>query len=100
MAKPPQARAGTSAPMLPHGHTSDGVTDEAGSNVRYGSDSEVTAGPRMSAFPLEADLSPCPSDVGFVPIVDTLKPLDHLVVAVWLTIQGARREGLRHLEEV
>jgi hypothetical protein len=36
----------------------------------------------------------------FVPIVDTLKPLDHLVVAVWLTIQGARREGLRHLEEV
>jgi hypothetical protein len=29
-----------------------------------------------------------------------LKPLDHLVVAVWLTIQGARREGLRHLEEV
>ena len=36
----------------------------------------------------------------FVPIVHTLKPLDHLVVAVWLTIQGARREGLRHLEEV
>jgi hypothetical protein len=28
------------------------------------------------------------------------EPLDHLVVAVWLTIQGARREGLRHLEEV
>jgi hypothetical protein len=38
--------------------------------------------------------------VGYVPLVDTLKPLDHLVVAVWLTIQGARREGLRHLEEV
>jgi hypothetical protein len=38
--------------------------------------------------------------VSKAPIVDTLKPLDHLVVAVWLTIQGARREGLRHLEEV
>ena len=23
----------------------------------------------MSAFPLEADISPCPGDVGFVPIV-------------------------------
>ena len=43
----------------------------------------------------------CPTlNSRFGPLVDTLKPLDHLVVAVWLTIQGARREGLRHLEEV
>ena len=69
-------------------------------DVRFGSDSEVTAGPRHVRFPLEADASSCPGDVGFVPLVDTLKPLDHLVVAVWLPIQGARREGLRHLEEV
>ena len=33
----------------------------------------------MSAFPLKAETPPLKSDVGFVPIVDTLKPLDHLV---------------------
>jgi len=53
----------------------------------------------MPAFPLEADTSPCPNDVGLVPIVDTLKPLDHLVVAVWLTIQGARREAFAILKK-
>ena len=47
-----------------------------------------------------SDVSGVGRDFAFGPIVDTLKPLDHLVVAVWLTIQGARREGLRHLEEV
>jgi hypothetical protein len=47
----------------------------------------------MSGFPLEADTPLYPCDVGFVPIADTLKPLDHLVVAVWLTIQGARRKA-------
>jgi hypothetical protein len=54
----------------------------------------------MSASELKADFDHAPCHVSKVPIVDTLKPLDHLVVAVWLTIQGARREGLRHLEEV
>jgi hypothetical protein len=54
----------------------------------------------MSLSNSKADLVRVSRYVGFVPIVDTLKPLDHLVVAVSLTIQGARREGLRHLEEV
>ena len=54
----------------------------------------------MSAFYLVADTLQMSKEVRFVPIVDTLKPFDHLVVAVWLTMQGARREGLRHLEEV
>ena len=51
-------------------------------------------------YPATADISGHGRHFVAVPIVDTLKPLDHLVVAVWLTIQGARREGLRHLEEV
>jgi hypothetical protein len=54
----------------------------------------------MTASPFKADIVLRPDGVRSVPIVDTVKPLDHLVVAVWLTIQGARREGLRHLEEV
>jgi hypothetical protein len=54
----------------------------------------------MSGLPQTAGISGHGRHFAFVPIVDTLKPLDHLVVAVWLTIQGARREGLRHLEEV
>jgi hypothetical protein len=54
----------------------------------------------MSDPALNADVDCAPCHVAKVPMVDTLKPLDHLVVAVWLTIQGARREGLRHLEEV
>jgi hypothetical protein len=54
----------------------------------------------MSGLPQAADICGPSRHFAFVPIVDTLKPLDHLVVAVWPTIQGARREGLRHLEEV
>ena len=34
--------------------------------VRIGSDSEMTGGPRPVRFPLEADTSRCASDVGFV----------------------------------
>ena len=53
-----------------------------------------------SGLPQTADISGPSRHFAFGPIADTAKPLDHLVVAVWLTIQGARREGLRHLEEV
>jgi len=53
----------------------------------------------MSDLPLASELRSSRIS-SFALIVDTLKPLDHLVVAVWLTIQGARRAGLRHLEEV
>ena len=54
----------------------------------------------MSGLPQTTDIAGAGRHFAFGPKVDTLKPLDHLVVAVWLTIQGARREGLRHLEEV
>jgi hypothetical protein len=37
----------------------------------------------MSASELKAVFGHAPCHVSRVPIVDTLKPLDHLVVAVW-----------------
>src|SRR5262249_25542847 len=44
-----------------------------------------------SALLLETDVPRSLAEVGLGPIADTAKPLDHFVVAVWLTIQGARR---------
>ena len=41
----------------------------------------------MSGLPLIATELRTSRIGSFVPIVDTLKPLDHLVVAVWLTIK-------------
>jgi hypothetical protein len=78
------------------------ATNQVGesSHVRFGSEGDIADSRGVSAQPPRADIDAASPDVGNGQIVDTLKPLDHLVVAVWLTIQGARREGLRHLEEV
>jgi len=37
----------------------------------------------MSAFPLEADLSPCPSDVGFGPIADLAASFGSRLLQYW-----------------
>ena len=77
-------------------------TDATHPLVRLGSNATGRIRRSCRPCPQSSKSSPDSSVLTGGPIssVSVTEEDDHLVVAVWLTIQGACREGLRHLEEV